>query len=79
MPVFVDRHKEVVHDMTNSPGMQCTKIIGNTNTQYFCNLKVARGTGLESCQTRSNAIVLYNTLSEICIEEVQNVKFGEEL
>ena len=32
------------------------------NTAYWCNLKLAQETGLQFYQTRSHAVVLYNTL-----------------
>ena len=48
-----------------------TKILGDLikNTVYWCNLKLAQKKGLQFYQTRSHAIVLYNTLPAICIEK----------
>ena len=39
------------------------------NTVYWCKLQLARKKGLQFYQTRSHAIVLYNTLHAICIEK----------
>ena len=44
--------------------------IGNAfkNTVLWCNLKLAQESALQFYQTRSHAIVLYNTLPAVCIE-----------
>ena len=47
--------------------------------RYWCNTKVAQKKGLQFYQTRSNAVVLYNTLHAMCIEKVVYMKSGEEL
>ena len=47
------------------------------NTVYRCNLKVVQKKGLHFYQTRSNAIVFYNTVPAICIEKVRDIKSGE--
>ena len=39
----------------------------------------AQSEGLQFYQTRSNAIILYNTLPAVCIERVVNIRSGEEL
>ena len=49
------------------------------NTVYWSNLRVAQSKGLQFYQTRSNAIILYNTLPTVCIEKVVTRKSGEEL
>ena len=46
---------------------------------YWCNLRVAQSKGLQFYQTRSNAIILWNTLLAICSEKVEIRKSGEEL
>ena len=79
-PMFVDQHKKAEYDLTN-PRIAVYK---NTwtihqHTWYWCNLKLAQRKGLQFYQTRSNAIIFYNTLTAICIEKVENMKSGEEL
>ena len=49
------------------------------NTVYWCNLKLAQKKGLQFYQTRSHAIVLYNTPPAICIEKAVCMKTEEEL
>ena len=44
------------------------------NTVYWCNLKLAQERGLLFYQTRSHAIVLYDTLPAVCIEKVVCMK-----
>ena len=63
------------------PGSLHTKILGNLfqNTVYWVNLKFAQERGLQFDQTRSNAIVLYNTLPAVCIEKAVCMKTKEEL
>ena len=70
-PMFVDQHKEVEYDLTN-PRIAVYKNHWKVhqNTVYGCNWRVAQSKGLQFYQTRSNAIILYNTLSEICIKNV---------
>ena len=48
------------------------------NTMYWCNLKLAQKKGLQFYQTRSHAIVLYNTPA-ICIEKAVCIKTKDEL
>ena len=56
------------------------KILGNLiKIVYCCNLKLAQKRGLQFYQTRSHAIVLYNTLLAVCIEKLVCVKTKEEL
>ena len=49
------------------------------HTVNWCYLRVAQSKGLQCCQTRSNAIILYNTLPAMCVEKVVVMKSGEEL
>ena len=44
------------------------------NMVYWCNLMLAQKRGLQFYQTRSHAIVLYNTLPAICIEKAVCMK-----
>ena len=76
----VDEYKEVKYDL-NNPKIAVYKNTWNIhqNTVNWCNLKVAQKKGLQFYQTRSNAIVLYNTSPAICIEKVVFMKSGEEL
>ena len=76
----VDQDKEVEYDLNNTK----IAVYKNTwkihqNTVNWCNLKVAQKEGLQFYQTRSDAIVLYNTLPAICIEKVVHMKSEEEL
>ena len=48
------------------------------NTMYWCHLKLAQKRGLQFNQTRSHAIVLYDTLPAICIKKAVCMKTGEE-
>ena len=79
-PMRVDQHNEFEYDL-NNPRVAVCKNTWNThqNTVYWCNLKVAQKKGLQFYQTRSKAIVLYNTLLAMCIENVVFMKSGEEL
>ena len=49
------------------------------NTVCWCNFKFAQERGLRFYQTRSHAIVLYNTLPAICIEKKVCLKTKEEV
>ena len=79
-PMFVDQHEEVEYDLTK-PRIAVYKHTWKVhqNTVYWCNLKVAQSKGLQFYQTLSNAIILYNTLPAVCIENVVNMKSGEDL
>ena len=79
-PMFVDEHKEVEYDLTN-PRIAMYKNHWKThqNTVYWCKWKVAQKKELQFYQTRSNAIILYHTLSEICIKNVVYRKSREAL
>ena len=48
------------------------------NSVYWCNLKLAQKKGLQFYQTRSHAIVLYNTLRAVCVEKAVCMKTKEE-
>ena len=48
------------------------------DTVYWCNLKLARKRGLQFHQIRSHAIVLFDILPSICIENAVYRKTGEE-
>ena len=48
------------------------------NTVYWCTLKLAQEKGLMFHQTRSRAIVLYDTLPAVCIEKVVCMKTKDE-
>ena len=50
------------------------------NTVLWCNLELAqRERGLQFHQTRSHAVVLYNTLPAACIEKAVCMKTTDEL
>ena len=49
------------------------------NALSWCNLRIAQSRGLQFYQTRTKAIILYNTLLEMCIEKVVIRKPAEEL
>ena len=49
------------------------------NTVYWCNLKLAQEKGLRIYQTRSHAIVLYDTQPAVCIEKVVCMNPKDEL
>ena len=47
------------------------------NTVYWVDIKLAQKKGLKFYQTRSNAIILYNTLPACCIPQVIQMETGE--
>ena len=49
------------------------------NIVYWCNLKLAQEKGWLFYQTRSHAIVLFDTLPAVCIETVVCMKTRDEL
>ena len=49
------------------------------NTVYWVDINLALKKGLKFYQTRSHAIVLFNTLLAICFEKVVYMKIGEDL
>ena len=79
-PKFIDHCKEKDYDV-RKPTIEVYrnnwKI--HQNTVIWCILRVAQLEGLQFYQTRSNAIIHYNTLPAMCIERVVFRKSGEEL
>ena len=57
------------------------KILGNSfqDTVFWCNLKLAHQRGLEFYQTRSNAVILYDTLLAEFIEKAICMKTKDQL
>ena len=49
------------------------------NTVYWVDIKLAQKKGLKFYQTRSNAIILYNTLPASCIPKVVRMETGEAI
>ena len=49
------------------------------NTVFWCSLKLAQQRGLQFYQTRSRAVVLYNTLLADCIDRAVCMKTADEL
>ena len=49
------------------------------NTVFWCNLKLAQQRGLQSYQTRSNAVILYDTLPAEFVEKAICMKAGDQL
>ena len=47
------------------------------NTVYWVDIKLAQKKGLKFCQTRSNAIILCNTLPAYCIPKAIKMETGE--
>ena len=47
------------------------------NTVFWVDIKLAQTKGLKFYQTRSNAIILYNTLPAYCIPKVVRMETGE--
>ena len=47
------------------------------NTVYWVDIKFAQKKGLKFCHTRSNAIILYDTLPTYCIPKAIMMKSGE--
>ena len=52
---------------------------GDNGNVFWCNLKLAQERGSHFYQTRSHAVVLYNTLPTACIEKAVCMKIQEEL
>ena len=79
-PTFIDHCRERDYDVTKPRiAVYKHKWKIHQNTVYWCNLMVAQSKGLQFYQTRSNAIILHNTLPAMCIEKVVIRKSGEEL
>ena len=49
----------------------------NQNTVYWVDIKIAQKKGFKFYQTRSNAIILYNTLPACCIQKSIMMETGE--
>ena len=47
------------------------------NTVYWVDIRLAQKKGLKFCQTRSKAIILYNTLPAYCLPKVIMMETGE--
>ena len=79
-PMFIDHCRERDYDVTK-PRIAVYKHNWkiHQNTVYWCNSRVAQSKGLQFYQTRSNAIILHNTLLAVCIDKVVIRKSGEEL
>ena len=62
-PIYIDHYRENDYDVTQ-PRIAVYKHNWkiHQNTVYWCNLRVAQSKGLQFNQTRSNAIIMYNTL-----------------
>ena len=72
--------RETPCDLTRPRIMTYTKTWKRfQNTVFWCNLKLAHERGLQFCQTRSHAGVLYNTLPAACIEKAVCMKTTDEL
>ena len=79
-PMFVDQHKEVEYDLTKPRiAVYKNKWKVHQRAVFLCNLRVAQSRGLQFYQTRSNAIILYNTLPAVYIEKVVNMMSREDL
>ena len=78
-PIFIDHYRERDYDVTK-PRIAVHKNNRKIHqyTVYWCNLRVAQSKGLQFYQTRSNAIIIYNTLLAMCIEKVVVRTSGEE-
>ena len=49
------------------------------DTIFWCNLKLAQQRGLQFYQTRSNAVILYDTLPAEIIEKATSMKTKDQL
>ena len=79
--MFIDHYREREYDLTKPRIAVYThnwKI--HQNTMCWCNLRLAQSKGLQFCQTRSNTIILFNTLPSMCIEKVviRNLHYGRQ-
>ena len=70
-----------LHAIWRNQGSRHTRILGNAfKIRYFgAILKLAQEKGLQIYQTRSHAVVLYNTLLAACIEKAVCMKTQDEL
>ena len=58
---------------------QCETRKKHQNTVHWVNINLAQKKGLKFCQTRSNAIILYDTLPACCIPKVVVMETGEAI
>ena len=66
--------------LVNSKNRAIQKYLGTIqNTLFRCNLKLAQPRGLQLCQTRSNAVILYDTLPAEFIEKAICMKTKDQL
>ena len=79
-PMHTHLHKQRNYDVTK-PRVAVYKQNWKRHqkTVYWCNLRVAQKKGLTFYQTRSNAIILHNTVPAPCIEKVVAMSSGEVL
>ena len=80
-PMNIREHWQTDFDLTK-PSIAVYRQKWNVvyqNTVYWVNLNVAQRKGLTFYQTKSNAIILCNTLPPCCIEKVVLWKTGEVL
>ena len=78
-PIPIHLHSQSDYDVTKpriAVYKQNWKI--HQNTVYWSNSRVAQKKGLTSYQTRSDAIILHNTLPALCIEKVKVMNSGKE-
>ena len=69
-----------LHAILRNQGSRHTRILGNAFKKLcWCILKLAQERGLQFYQTRSHAVVLYNTLPAACIEKAVCMKTQDEL
>ena len=77
-PMYIDHYRERDYDVTKpSIAVYKQNLKIHQNTVYWANLRVAQKKGLTFYQTRSNAIILHNTLPAECIEKVVALSSGE--
>ena len=79
-PMHTHLHKQRNYDVTK-PRVAVYKQNWKRHqkTVYWCKLRVAQKKGLTFYQTRSNAIILHNTVPAPCIEKVVAMSSGEVL
>ena len=79
-PMYIDHFWEKNYDVTKS---RITVYKHNwkthQNTVCWWNLMIAQSKGLQFYQTRSNTIILNNTLPALCIEKMVVRQSGDEL
>ena len=79
-PMFAHPHKQRAYDVTKPRvAVYQQNWKKHQNTLCWANLRVAQKKGLTFDQTRSNAILLVNTLPAACILKVVALSSGDEL